>query len=322
MNIPPNPWPIALLLVLACSPALPAQSGTKGRRETADTIKVDVKLVNVFLTVTDQRGSPAASLERADFEILEDGIPQTVAIFERESALPLSIVLAVDASLSTRKDLKFEIESARRFVHSILRPVDGLALYRFAENVDELVSFSNSLSNIDRGLDRLRQGSGTALYDAIYLAAEALLDRQGRKVMVLISDGGDTTSKADYAAALRAAQEAETMVYSIIIVPIEASAGRNTGGEHALIQLSRETGGRYYYAGSALGLEQAFRQIDQELRTQYLLAYYPSRRLSDSEFRRITVRVKEQALAGGETPDHGPQFLVRHRGGYYTSKPR
>jgi len=314
---------MTLLLLLACLPLLAAQSpGRNGTEDTAATIKVDVKLVNVFLTVTDQRGSPAASLERADFEVLEDGIPQTVAIFERDSQLPLSIVLAVDASLSTRKDLKFEIESARRFVHSILRPVDGLALYRFAENVDELVRFSNSFSNIDRGLDRLRVGSGTALYDAIYLAAGALLDRQGRKVMVLISDGGDTTSKADYAAALRAAEEAEAMVYSIIIVPIEASAGRNTGGEHALIQLSRETGGRYYYAGSSLGLEQAFRQIDRELRTQYLLAYYPSRRLSDSEFRRITVRVKEQGAAGGETPDRGPQFLVRHRGGYYTSKPR
>ena len=138
-------------------------------------------------------------------------------------------------SLSTRKDLKLELESARRFVHSILRPVDALSLYEFKETVQELVPFTSELARVDRGIDRIRPSFGTALYDAIYLGSQVLENRQGRKVLVVITDGGDTTSKVKYAEAVRAAQQSEAIVYSIIIVPIEASAGRNTGGEHAQI---------------------------------------------------------------------------------------
>jgi Ca-activated chloride channel family protein len=131
-------------------------------------------------------------------------------------------------------------------------------------------------------------------------------------VIVLITDGGDTISKVDYKEALRAAEEAEALVYSIIIVPIENSAGRETGGEHALIQLSEDTGGKYYYATSSAQLDDAFRKISDELRTQYLLAYYPSQRTSFSEFRRIEVKV-----AG--VPESAA-YHVRHRAGYYTVK--
>jgi Ca-activated chloride channel family protein len=141
------------------------------------------------------------------------------------------------------------------------------------------------LETIDRGIDRIRNGAATALYDALCLASQALDRRKGRKVMVVITDGGDTVSKYDYRDAVRATQEAEAIIYSIIVVPVEASAGRDTGGEHALIQLSEDTGGKYYYASSLPQLDSAFRQISEELRTQYLLAYYPSQRLSDSEFR-------------------------------------
>ncbi len=130
--------------------------------------------------------------------------------------------------------------------------------------------------------------------------------------MVLITDGGDTISKIDYKEAARAAEEAEAIVYSIIVVPIENSAGRETGGEHALIQLSEDTGGKYYYATSMTQLDDAFRQISDELRTQYLLAYYPSQRLSNSQFRRIQVEV-----AG---PAEEKAYRVRHRAGYYTSR--
>jgi Ca-activated chloride channel family protein len=130
--------------------------------------------------------------------------------------------------------------------------------------------------------------------------------------MVVITDGGDTVSKVDYKEALRAAQEAEALVYSIIVVPIEASAGRDIGGEHALIQLSEDTGGKYFYATSVSQLDEAFQKISDELRTQYLVAYYPSQRMSDSEFRRIQVSVNG-------LPD-GTDFKVRNRTGYYTSK--
>lgn len=275
------------------------------------TIKVNVKLVNVFVSVTDEHGAPVAGLNKDNFAVKEDDKSQTISVFEKDSALPLSIVLDIDSSLSTRRNLPLELASARRFVHAILRPVDRLSLYDFSETVDELVPFTADLRAIDRGIDRIRLGSATAMYDAMYLGAQSLDKLQGRKVMLVITDGGDTVSKVDYNEALRAAQEAEAIVYSIIIVPIEASAGRDLGGEHALIQLAEDTGGRYFYATSATQLDDAFRQISDELRTQYMLAYYPSQRLSDSDYRRIQVTVN------GVT---SPALKIRHRTGYYTSR--
>lgn len=276
------------------------------------TFKVDVKLVNVFVTVHDENGAPISNLQKSNFQVFEDGNPEKIAVFTRESELPLSIVMSIDASLSTKKDLKLELESARRFARSILRPVDGLALFQFSEVVDELVPFTADLKRIDRGIDRVRVGSATALYDAVYLGCQALEKRRGRKVMVLITDGGDTISSVNYQEAVRAAEQAEAIVYSIIVVPIESDAGRDVGGEHALIELSRATGGKHYYAKSVDSIDKAFQQIGDELRTQYLLAYYPSRRIADSDFRRIDIQV-----VGAD-----PGLKARYRAGYFTSKMR
>ena len=281
-------------------------------QEPETTVKVNVKLVNVFVTVTDGHGAPITNLKKENFQLREDSKEQKIAVFNKESALPLSIVLAVDTSLSTRKDLPLELASARRFAHAILRSVDALSIYQFSEVVDEVVPFTSDLKKIDRGVDRIRLGAATALYDALYLGSRALESRQGRKVLVAITDGGDTVSKVDYKEALRTAQEAEAIVYSIIVVPVEASAGRDTGGEHALMQISGDTGGKYYYASSLPQLDNAFQQISDELRTQYLLAYYPSQRLSDSDFRRVQVSITGSPAASG--------YKVRHRAGYFTSK--
>ncbi len=280
--------------------------------DSSSTIKVNVKLVSVFTTVTDGHGAPVPNLQKDNFHVFEDGREQKVSVFDKESAIPLSIVMAIDTSLSTKKDLPLELSSARRFAHAILRPVDALCLYQFSEIVEEVTPFTSDLKRIDTGINHVRQGSATAMYDAMYLGARALESQQGRKVMVVITDGGDTVSRVDYKEALRAAQEAEAIVYSVIIVPIEASAGRDTGGEHALIQLSEDTGGKYFYAGSIAQLDTAFQKISDELRTQYLLGYYPSQRLSESDFRRIEVKVD------GVPEDAG--FHVHHRTGYYTSK--
>jgi len=280
--------------------------------EPETTLKVDVKLVNVFVTVTDTNGAPVANLQKENFLLKEDGKDQKISIFSKESALPLSIVLAVDTSLSTRKDLPLELASARKFAHTIVRPEDGLAVYKFSEEVSQMVPFTSDLKKIDAGIDRVHNGAATALYDAVYLGSQALSRRQGRKVMVVITDGGDTMSQVNYREALRAAQEAEAIIYSIIIVPIEASAGRDTGGEHALIQISSDTGGKYYYATSAAQLDAAFQKISDELRTQYLLAYYPSQRYSDSDFRQLRVDLTN-APAGGPYQSH-------YRAGYYTHR--
>jgi Ca-activated chloride channel family protein len=282
------------------------------------TIRVNVKLVNVFSTVTNAGGAPVSTLKQEDFQIFEDGKPQTIAVFQRESELPLSIVIAIDCSLSTRNNQRLELESARRFSHAILRPIDGISLFQFSEVVDQLTPFTADIRTIDKGISRVHTGAATALYDTLYLGSEALLDRRGRKVMVVITDGGDTVSKTSYQDAVREAQQAEVILYSIIIVPIESNAGRDIGGEHALIQLSRDTGGKYFYASSLDQLDAAFRQISDELRTQYLIAYYPNQRLSDSEFRRIEVKIAPNTK---DYPDPS-ELQIRHRSGYYTMPAR
>jgi len=290
------------------------QPQAPAEQDAGTTIRVNVKLVNVFSTVTNGGGAPVSSLKQEDFQIFEDGKPQKIAVFQRESELPLSIVIAIDASLSTRNNQRLELDSARRFAHAILRPIDGISLFQFSEVVDQLTPFTADLRAIDKGISRVHSGAATALYDTLYLGSDALLDRRGRKVMVVITDGGDTVSKTSYQEAVREAQQAEVILYSIIIVPIENSAGRDIGGEHALIQLSRDTGGKYFYASSLEQLDAAFRQIGDELRTQYLIAYYPNARLSDSEFRRIEIKINPST----QNYPNPLELQVRHRTGYFT----
>lgn len=297
----------------AQQPPISPEPSRPQQNQTATTLKVDVNLVNVFVTVTDSHGSPIGGLTKNNFILEEDDQPQKIAVFGRESALPISIALAIDTSLSTRHDLPLEQASAKRFARAIIRPIDAMSVYGFSEIVNESTrGYTSDLKAIDEAIEHVRMGAATALYDAIYLTSRALDKRKGRKVIVLITDGGDTISKVDYKEAVRAAEEAEALVYSIIIVPIENSAGRETGGEHALIQLSEDTGGKYYYATSTAQLDDAFQKISDELRTQYLLAYYPSQRTSLSEFRRIEVKITGVPNASA--------YRVRHRAGYYTVK--
>ena len=202
-----------ILLLLACAvfaQGTPAQTQSTPEAET--TLKVDVKLVNVYVTVTDGRGAPVAGLKKENFVVQEDGRRQTISVFDKESALPLSIALAIDTSLSTRHDLPLEQASAKRFAHAILRPVDALCVFGFNETVQQATSYTADLKRIDEGVDHIRLGAATALFDAVYLASRSLDHRQGRKVMVLITDGGDTISKVDYKEAARAAEEAEALV--------------------------------------------------------------------------------------------------------------
>lgn len=324
MRKPAKSLLLAILLTFVCdawaqqtAPGDPAQAQTQGRQqrpsEPSTTLKVDVNLVNVFVTVTDQHGAPIGGLAKDNFILKEDDREQQIKVFDKESALPLSIALEIDTSLSTRHDLPLEQASAKRFAHEILRPIDGLSVYAFSEEVNQITpGYTADLKRIDECIDHMRLGAATALYDAIFAASRALDHRKGRKVIVLITDGGDTISRVDYKEAVRASIEAEAIVYSIIVVPIESSAGRETGGEHALIQLSEDTGGKYYYATSISQLDEAFHKISDELRTQYLLAYYPSQRTSFSEFRRIEVKVVGTPGAA--------DYRVRHRTGYYSVK--
>jgi len=238
------------------------------KQEPETTIPVRVNLVNVFVTVTDAHGAPIGGLTKDNFILNEDGREQKISVFDKESALPLSIALAIDTSLSTRTNLPLEQGAAKRFAHAIMRPIDALSIYGFSETVRQATpGYTSDLKHIDESIDHIHVGAATALYDAIYITSRALDKRKGRKVIVLITDGGDTISKVDYNEALRASEEAEAIVYSIIIVPIESSAGRETGGEHALIQISEDTGGKYYYANTTAELDEAFRKITRRFQS-------------------------------------------------------
>jgi Ca-activated chloride channel family protein len=275
------------------------------------SLRVDVKLVNVFVNVIDQNGALATGLTREDFALFEDGRPQQISVFERQSELPLNLSLAIDTSGSVQKDMAEEANAARRFAHALLRPQDRMSLFQFATEVRELTPFTNKVSQIEHGLDRLHGDWATSLYDAIYLASQKLAAREGRKALVIVSDGDDTASSATYAEAVEAALRNEVMIYSIIDVPIEASAGRDLGGEHALITLAEQTGGKSFYVSDG-GLDKAFARVSDDLRPQYLLSYYPKNQEPGRVFHHIQVTI----------PRAAPQsFNIRNRTGYYANPP-
>ena len=275
------------------------------------TLHVDVRLVNVFVNVTDHNGAIVGGLSREDFKVTEDARPQEIAVFERQSELPLNLTLAIDTSGSVRKDLTEEADASRRFVHAILRPQDQMSLLQFATDVRELTPFTNKESQIDRGLGQLKSDFATALYDTIVLGSERLSPKQGRKVMVIVSDGEDTAKSSTYADALEASLRHDVMIYSIIDVPIATSAGRSLGGEHALITLAEQTGGKSFYVDSG-GLDKAFAQVSDDLRTQYLIGYYPHNQEPGRVFHRIEVTVPRASAK---------DFNIRHKTGYYGDKP-
>ena len=311
--MPPRRRRIARLASLPCL-ALALMVGSELSAGQGDvTLHVDVKLVNIFVNVTDDHGALVGDLTRDDFAIAEDNRPQQIAVFERQSELPLNLTLAIDTSASTYKDRDIEQVAARRFVHALLRAQDQMSLLEFATYVTPLAKFTNKTAQIDRGLDRMRGEGGTALYDAIYLGSEELgkQGNEGRKVLVLVSDGGDTASSSSYAQALEQALRNEVMIYSIIDVPIAASAGRDLGGEHALITLAEQTGGKSFYA-EAGGLDKAFSQVSEDLRTQYLLGYYPHNQEPGRTFHRLSVNIPRASKDA---------FNIRYRTGYYADTP-
>lgn len=278
------------------------------------TIRVESRLVNIAVNVVDKNGAPVGGLGKDDFEIAEDGKPQKIVYFDKELSAPLSIVLAIDASESVLRDERLEKDAAKHFVHALLRDQDELDLMDFSDSVREIVPFTNQKKKIDSGLNQLQRGDETALYDAIYLASERLSQTKNeagrRRVVVVITDGVDTAKKTRYGQALEEAQRAGAMIYSIIIVPVWEDAGRNTGGEHALIQMSNDTGGKYFYVEDKKDLEPAFARVSDDLRTQYVLGYYAPQHGGDSAFRSVRVRMKNAALQDS--------YQLRHRNGYYS----
>lgn len=299
-----------------------APGGTQAATDQLPTLKAESRLVNVVVNAVDANGSPVGGLTEADFAIREDGKAQAIAFFDRESSTPLSVVLAVDGSESVLTNARLEKEAAKKFVKALLRTgpkdSDELDLMEFDEDVHELTGFTADTRRIDSGVDSLKRGDATAMYDAVFLASGELGKRSGsgrRRVLVLITDGGDTTHGVGYDKAVAEAQRDAVAIYPLIVVPIMADAGRNTGGEHALIQMAADTGGKFYYVEDPKELSAAFTKLSEDLRTQYTVGYYaPAGTVRN---RRDGYRAISVTLTDAET---AAKVKLLYRTGYYAVK--
>jgi Ca-activated chloride channel family protein len=273
------------------------------------TIRVNVNLVRVLTTVRNSSGDLIGNLKKEDFTIYDNGVAQQVAVFEHHTEQPLSIALLVDTSGSTAKDLKYETDSVVRFLKALFsegNPDDSVELLTFNYQIIRQNNFTHNASSIERSLRTLKGEAGTSLYDAVYWSAKDLEYREGRKVIVVVTDGGDTTSRKDFHAAVSAAQLADAVIYPVLVVPIANEAGRNVGGENALTTMAQWTGGRVFAPTIGAALDQAFADIIRDLRTQYLLGFYPKDvPPAKDRFHRLEVKVSR------------PDLRVSARNGYY-----
>ena len=268
---------------------------------------VDVDLVTVLASVTTDRGALAAGLGRKDFRLFEDGTPQEIALFARESDRSLRLQLLFDSSLSITTELGSQQEAAIDFLRVVVKPGDRVSILQVSEDVVELVRETSRPKAMAKALRSIRPRGGTSLYDAVYLASQALSLSRGRRVILIISDGTDTTSKISMEECLRQVLASEAVVYVLLAQPIKSEAGRNLAGERSMIYLTRETGGKTFPVASPEALRESLARIGEELRTQYLLGYYPRHEREPEKFRRIRIEVD---LAGAQ---------VRARSGYYAA---
>jgi VWFA-related protein len=297
-----------ILPVLVCVGALFAQD-----------IKVDVSVVNILCAVRDKRGGLVANLEQKDFTILEDGKPQEIKYFTRETDLPLTLGLLVDVSGSQRNLIDIERNAASQFFTSVIRKKDLAFLISFGEEAELLQDSTSSTQLLTKGLNDLRVSSGvqgihpgpvptasqprgTVLYDAVYLAAnEKLKGEVGRKAIVIITDGVDQGSKLNIASAIQAAQKADTVIYSIDYSDPGAYGFGGLmigggGGEGALRRMSDETGGRVYKVDRKHTLNDVFKKLQEEMRSQYAIGYTPSNDSKDGRFRKIDIKLSNKDL--------------------------
>jgi Ca-activated chloride channel family protein len=273
-----------------------------------DIFRVDVKLVRIVATVKDAAGGTVGRLTKEDFTVFDNGVSQEIAVFDRHTSQPLSIALLIDTSGSTNKELKYETDAVARFLRAVFRggnPEDKVGLYSFNWQVTRHVDYSRRIEPFEQNLRKLKGEAGTSLYDAIYLAAEDISERSGRHVIVLVTDGGDTVSAKTYHEALRAVHNSDAVLYSILVMPITNDAGRNIGGENALTGLAQSTGGKVFAPGIN-GLDLVFDEILSDLRTQYMIGFYPKGvPLTKDPFHKIVIKTRN------------PDLRVLARTGYY-----
>ncbi len=291
-------------------PTPPATPATDPQEASAQRgrIRVNVNLVNVLVSVLDDHNRPAPDLAADAFQLFEEGVQQKIDIFEPETSQPLDLALMIDSSLSAHKEITFEQEAAAHFIRQVLRPGDRLSVFSFDENVTQVAAFSDDVAGLQTAVRRIPPGAGTSIYDAVLLGSRSL-ERRGddrRRVIILVTDAGETTSSYDFDSARKEAVRSNALLYTIVVRPVKNESGRNTAGEHALETMTDTTGGAMFFPDSAQDLPAIFDRIDRELRTQYRLAYYPNPRGPANTYRSIEVKV----VTG--------HYQVRHRKSYLT----
>ncbi len=300
----------ALALLLAAALAPPALGQSASKPSPRGQIRVDVNLVSVLASVLDTEGRPVTGLTSSQFELTEEGLPQKIQRFEAQTGRPLDLALMVDTSLSEIGELKFEGEAAARFIRLLVRPGDALSVYEFSDVVTQLSVFTDSVPRLEDAARHLESGAGTALYDALLFGSQGLGRRppERRRVLVLVTDAGETTSSTTYEEARRAAIVSQALLYTIVIRAVPTESGRNTAGEHALETITDMTGGDVFYLDSLSQLDATFQTIDRELRTQYLIGYYPSPVPAPGTYRHIQMKVKG-----------GASYRLEYRKGYFAA---
>ena len=316
---------LVCLGLLVAMPALPQKPAPQ---ESEPTIKVDVDLVNVLFSVHNKQSGLVGNLSKDDFTLYEDGKQQDIRFFTRETDLPLTIGLLVDVSLSQRNLIEIERRAAYQFFAKVLRPKDLAFLISFGAEAELLQDYTNSAKLLEHGLDDLKVNAqvgglhpgpvptattpkGTILYDTIYLAStEQLKGQVGRKAIVVITDGVDQGSHYKIEQAIKAAQLADAIIYAIdYFDPSAYGYGLfgGSGGEGALKRMAEETGGRALKVDRHHTLDDVFKEIQDEMRSQYAIGYVPSNGAKDGSFRKIDIKTHEKDLR------------VQARKGYYAT---
>jgi len=309
----------------------PQQKPSRDVAQQEKPIRVGVDLVNVFATVREKNKRIVTDLTQDDFRVFEDGAEQKIEFFSRETAKAITLGLLIDTSGSQTRVLGAEQAAASRFLRRVLRKGDQTFVISFDLDVDLLCNLTEDQAQLERAIQRTRinapsappmvQGpfpqrgpKGTDFYDAVYLASREILSREtGRRALVILTDAQDYGSKVRLEDALEAAQRADAVAYIILISDVFGYfvQGLTYGGEGVAKKLAEETGGRVIQAKNEKQLDEAFDQLADELRSQYLLSYYPTNKSHGGKFRRIKV----------ETTKPGLKVLARK--GYYeaSSKP-
>jgi len=297
-------------VALAALSAAAALAQNSAQKNDPARFTANVRLVRLLVNVKNQAGELVGSLDKDDFTIFDDNEPQDIKVFERYTTKPISVALMIDTSGSTRKDWQLEVRSITKFLKALFgegNERDMAALFTFNFDVTMQSDFTRNAKRLEDRLRFIKPEGGTSLYDAIYHAAHDLAPRDGRHVMVLVSDGGNTTSSKQYKDAREAAMRADALLYPIVIVPITNDAGRNLGGEHALQQIAADTGGRWFDPTIA-ELDRTFDEILRDLRAEYMLGYYPKD--ARQGFHKVHVDLKRADLR------------AQTRTGYYGEDPR